>query len=73
MFMEDQMAKSEKNFIKVVKQDSPAGFAFFMTYIGAAVHFVGNVDGFWNIILALLKAAVWPAFLVNKVFGLLRI
>jgi hypothetical protein len=67
------MVKNEKNFIKVVKQDHPAGFAFFVTYIGAAVYFVGNVDGFWNIILALLKAAVWPAFLINRVFELLRI
>lgn len=67
------MAKSEKNFIKVVNKDSPAGFVFFLTYIGAAVHFVGNVDGFWNVVLALLKAAVWPAFLINKIFDLLRI
>jgi len=67
------MAKSEKNFIKVVNTDSPAGFIFFLTYIGAAVHFVGKVDGFWNILLALLKAAVWPAFLINKIFELLRI
>lgn len=67
------MAKSEKNFIKVVNKDSPAGMIFMATYVGAAVHFVGNVDGFWNIVLALLKAAVWPAFLINKVFDLLRI
>ena len=65
--------RSENNFIKVVKKDNPAGFMFFLTYIGAAVHFVGNVDGFWNIILALLKAAVWPAFLINRVLEVLRI
>jgi len=67
------MAKNEKNLIKIVNKDSPAGFIFFLTYIGAAVHFVGNVDGFWNILLALLKAAVWPAFLINRVLNLLRI
>lgn len=67
------MAKNEKNFIKIVNKDSPAGFIFVLTYVGAAVHFVGAVDGFWNIVLALLKAAVWPAFLINKVFDLLRI
>lgn len=69
----DGMAKTERNFIKIVKEDSPAGFAFFMTYIGAAVYFVGKVDGFWNIIAALLKAAVWPAFLIHRVFEMLRI
>jgi hypothetical protein len=34
---------------------------------------VGNVDGFWNVIVALLKAMVWPVFLINRVFELLRI
>lgn len=71
--MEDKniMAKAEKKVI--IHERAPAGGIFLATYIGAAVHFVGNVDGFWNIILALLKAAVWPAFLINKVFDLLRI
>ena len=32
-----------------------------------AVYFVNQVDGFWNIILALLKAAVWPAILVYNI------
>ncbi len=67
------MAKSEKNIIKIVNKDSSAGFVFFLTFIGAAVHFVSRVDGFWNVILALLKAAVWPAFLINRVFDLLKI
>lgn len=65
------MAKSGKKV--VVHQKAPAGGFYVLTYIGAAVHFVGAADGFWNIILALLKSAVWPAFLINKVFDLLRI
>lgn len=59
------------NFVDNSK--GPAGGLWFMGFLGAAVHFVGNVDGFWNIILALLKSAVWPAFLINKVFELLKI
>lgn len=58
------MAKTEKNFIKVDKRDGPVGFSLFVAFIGAAVYFVNQVDGFWNIILALIKAAVWPAILV---------
>lgn len=58
------MAKSEKNFIKVDKRGGPAGFSLFVAFVGAAVYFVNQVDGFWNIILALIKAAVWPAILV---------
>lgn len=59
------------NFVDNSK--GPAGGLWFMGFLGAVVHFVGNADGFWNIILALLKAAVWPAFLINKVFEMLRI
>lgn len=67
------MAKNEKNFIKVVKEESQLGFVFFLTYIGAAVYFVQNSEGFWGFILALLKAAVWPAFLIHRAFELLGI
>ncbi len=65
------MSKENKKMVMVHK--GPAGGFYFLTYIGAAVHFVGNADGFWNVAVALLKAAVWPAFLINKVFDLLRI
>lgn len=65
------MAKEHKKTAMMHK--GPAGGIYFLTYIGAAVHFVGNVDGFWNIILALLKAAVWPAFLINRVLEILKI
>jgi hypothetical protein len=62
------MANNEKNFIKIdKKKDSAAGFTLFLSFIGAAVYFVNQVDGFWNIIAALFKAAVWPAILVYNV------
>ncbi len=61
------MAKSENNFIKINKDTGSAGFAFFVAYIGAAVYFVNQVDGFWNIIAALLKATVWPAILIYNI------
>ena len=51
----------------------PAGFVFFVAWIGAAVYFVNQVDGFWNIVLAVLKSFVWPGYLVYHVLGLLHI
>jgi hypothetical protein len=66
------MAKSEKNLIKINKS-GPGGGVFLVTYIGAAVHFVQQADGFWEVILALLKGLVWPAFLIHRVFDLLKI
>jgi len=38
-------------------------------FVGAAVYYVSHATGFWMIILGLLKAIVWPAFLV---YGLLK-
>lgn len=51
----------------------PAGFIAFTAWIGALVYFVGQVDGFWNIIVAFFKACVWPAYLIYHVFQILRI
>ena len=32
--------------------------------IGALVYYIVAADGFWSVILGILKALVWPAFLV---------
>lgn len=58
------MARNENNLIKVDKKDGAMGFTLFVSFLGAAVYFVNQVDGFWNIIGAVLKAIVWPAILV---------
>ncbi|HTJ73172.1 MAG TPA: hypothetical protein VL481_01095 [Verrucomicrobiae bacterium] len=49
----------------------PSGFIFFVAFIGAAVYFVQQSAGFWGFILAILKAAVWPAFVMFHVLHLL--
>jgi len=51
----------------------PFGGTYFVTYIGAAVYFVQHSFGFWGFIFALLKAAVWPAFIVHRALQLLNI
>ena len=58
------MARNENNIIKVDKKDGAMGLTLFVSFIGAAVYFVNQVDGFWNIIGAILKAVIWPAILV---------
>lgn len=60
------------NKIKVVHKGGPAGAAF-LTFIGAAVYFVQNSDGFGGFILAVLKAMVWPAFFIHRVFQLMHL
>jgi hypothetical protein len=39
-------------------------FGWFVGFIGAAIYFIGNSEGFWPGVLAFLKAIVWPAYLV---------
>jgi len=40
------------------------GFAYFLGIIGAMVYYIRAADGFWDGVLGVLKALVWPAFLV---------
>jgi len=44
--------------------DGGVGFFMFLSFIGAAVYFVSRAHGFWDGVLGILKAIVWPAFLV---------
>jgi hypothetical protein len=54
---------------KAVKQGG-AGGAYFLGMIGAAVYYLHTSYGFGGSIVALLKALVWPAFLVYHLLGL---
>lgn len=65
------MAKYERT--KVIYDHGPMGWVLFMAYIGAAVYFYQLDPGFWGFFLALLKAAVWPAFVLYEVLRLLQI
>jgi len=54
--------------VKRVKVDGGAGqlgFIFFMCYVGAAYYFISTSSGaFLDVVWSLIKAIVWPAFLV---------
>jgi len=41
--------------------------------IGAAVYFVQGAVGFGGIVVAIIKAFFWPAFVVFKALGMLGI
>jgi len=61
-----------KDSVKVINNGGFGG-AYFFAMIGAAVYFVQQSAGFWGFILALLKAIVWPAYLIHTAFKLLGI
>lgn len=49
------------------------GGSYGLTIIGAAVYFVGHAGSFWAGVLGILKALVWPAFVIYKVLELLKL
>jgi hypothetical protein len=65
--------KNNKSVKVVNKGGGPIGFTFFLAWIGAVVYFVQHSSGFWGFILAVLKACVWPAFVLHKTLELLNI
>lgn len=67
------MAKSDNAFIKVTNQQGMGGFVLCMSYIGAVVYFFHQTPDFWGFVLALIKAIVWPAFLIYHAFQALGV
>ncbi len=47
------------------------GGFYFLGFIGAAIYYIQNATGFWDGVLGILKAIVWPAFLIYKLLGFL--
>lgn len=58
--------------VRLVERAGPWGFVFLVAYIGAAIYFVSHSNGsFWGVILGLLQAAVWPAYVIFHGLGML--
>lgn len=58
--------------VKVVGGAGAWGFVFLLAYIGAAIYFISTSDGsFWGVVLGLLQAIVWPAYVVYHALVLL--
>jgi len=50
-----------------------SGAVYGLGLIGALVYFLQQADTFGAGVLGFLKALVWPAILIYKVFGLLQL
>jgi len=61
------MAKS-----KQIIQNNTCAPVLFMAYIGAAIYFISESNGgFWEVVLGLLQAIVWPVYAIYHVLVLL--
>ena len=43
------------------------GCAYFLGFLGAAIYYISTATGFWMGVLGVLKAMIWPLFLVLEV------
>jgi hypothetical protein len=68
------MSNHEEKTVKIINKAGPAGFTFFLMYIGAAIYFIQKTTGgFWEVILGLLQAAVWPVYVIYHVLKALGV
>ena len=51
---------------KDVKSNAPTSAVYGVGIIGALVYYISAATGFWMGVLGVLKAFVWPAFLVYE-------
>jgi hypothetical protein len=42
------------------------GMVYGLGFLGAVIYYIQTADGFWMGALGILKALVWPAFLVYE-------
>ena len=47
------------------------GMIYFLAMIGAAIYYVSTSTSFWNGVLGILKAIIWPLFLMIEVLKFL--
>ncbi|MAF79649.1 hypothetical protein CL629_01065 [bacterium] len=48
-----------------------AGAIYLLGLVGAAIYYISTAAGFWLGVLGLLKALVWPVFLVYELLKFL--
>jgi len=59
--------KKDANF------SGPSGAIYGLGAIGAAIYFISQAVGFWMGALGLLKAFIWPLYLVLELFRYLGV
>ncbi|MBI2409700.1 hypothetical protein HYV30_01510 [Candidatus Kaiserbacteria bacterium] len=49
------------------------GVVYGLGFIGAAIYYIQNAATFWDGVIGILKALVWPAFLVYHALAYFQI
>ena len=54
------------------KMTGASSGAYGLAFLGAFIYYVQHADTFWVGVMGFLKALVWPAVLIYKVLGFLK-
>ena len=57
---------------KKMNKCGPSGAVYGLGFVGAVIYFIQHSDTFWMGVIGVLKAIVWPAFLIYKAFELFK-
>ena len=57
---------------KHMHNHATSGGIYGLAFIGAAVYFIQHAASFWEGVLGLLQALVWPAVLIYKLLDFLK-
>lgn len=69
----------EENFLKfqhvekVINNNTGSGAIYGLGIIGALIYYIQHADGFWAIIVGIVKAIFWPAVILYEVLRLLNL
>ena len=63
---------AKKNMKNEIQQHGPNSAVYGLGLIGALIYFISKATSFWMGALGLLKAFVWPAFLVYEALKVLN-
>ena len=55
-----------KDKAKSVATENSGNLVYCLGLFGAAIYYVQQAEGFWEVIVALFKALFWPGFLVYE-------
>ncbi len=58
---------------KIINRTSGGGAVYGLGFVGALIYFIQHATTFWIGALGVLKAMVWPAFVVYKALELLKL
>jgi len=65
----EKIEKIEKTKCNCFYHYCKCGGIYGLGFVGAAIYYISTATGFWMGVLGVLKAIVWPVFLV---YGLLK-